>query len=801
MASRDYVVKFKGEQDPSVKRAAEGTRGEVDKTTEQIEKSTRRGAAVGSLVGNLAAEGLSRLGSGLIDFGGDSLRASSDLKESLNVTQLSFGRLGDGMSGFFADAAQNIGMSESAAREYSAGIGGLLQNMGLAQDESAAWSQKLLTLSADMGSAFNADPAQAIEAIGAGLRGEAEPLRKFNVMLNDAGLKAKAMELGLYDGKGALDDNAKAQAALALITEQTARVQGDFANTSDGAANAQRVAAANVENLQAKIGEGLLPVQERLLGLFNDAIPVVASWGDGLQKAAGWVQENAGVLVPLGTGLGVAVGLLWAFNAAQTVAAGGGLVKFLTTAAKSTSLFTAAQWLANAALWANPIGIVVLALVALGTAFAIAWNKSETFRKTVTGAWEGIKLAARSVGDWFTGTLLPGVRGVWESIGRGFTGLGDTLASWGRTVKDKVTEPIRWVARNVINPLMGGIEKVAGVFGLKWSLPRLNGFAEGGYTGPGGKYKPAGIVHAGEVVWSQDDVAAWGGPSAVDAMRRRRGTGSTSNRTGDLLHGYAAGGIVANARQGFSGYNPDFLARIRAWAAASGRTWHMTGNGGARSFADQLRAWNLYRAGRGPLAANPYRGGPHMIPANAMDLSPRPGQTAAAGLLGRFGLGLPVRGEPWHVGWAGGGRRGGGATTSGGGGGFDPVGMIRDAIGNVAKVTGAGMFGDMLNKIPGAVIDKAVEGVRKFLGFDSGGWMMPGEGAYANRTGKPEAVLTNPQWQDVGRRADAADRTNVELLELTEALWALVRATMKAEDMERIMRELKRPAPQKVEAI
>ena len=142
-----------------------------------------------------------------------------------------------------------------------------------------------------------------------------------------------------------------------------------------------------------------------------------------------------------------------------------------------------------------------------------------------------------------------------------------------------------------------------------------------------------------------------------------------------------------------------------------------------------------------------------------------------------------------------------------GGGAMFITGMLLTAtgvggpLGAWMMYTGAGMFGDMLNKIPGAVIDKAVEGVRKFLGFDSGGWMMPGEGAYANRTGKPEAVLTNPQWQDVGRRADAADRTNLELLELTEALWALVRATMKAEDMERIMRELKRPAPQKVEAI
>ncbi|KMO31310.1 hypothetical protein VQ03_27340 [Methylobacterium tarhaniae] len=57
------------------------------------------------------------------------------------------------------------------------------------------------------------------------------------------------------------------------------------------------------------------------------------------------------------------------------------------------------------------------------------------------------------------------------------------------------------------------------------------GFSDGGWTGPGSRLEAAGIVHRGEVVWSQDDVKRWGGPGVVDAMRR--GT-----------RGYADGGIV-----------------------------------------------------------------------------------------------------------------------------------------------------------------------------------------------------------------------------------------------------------------
>jgi phage-related minor tail protein len=67
----------------------------------------------------------------------------------------------------------------------------------------------------------------------------------------------------------------------------------------------------------------------------------------------------------------------------------------------------------------------------------------------------------------------------------------------------------------------GGSDPFAGLLmgGLSF-IGKLFGFDEGGYTGPGGKKQPAGIVHRGEVVFSQDDVARNGGVSAVEGMRR-----------------------------------------------------------------------------------------------------------------------------------------------------------------------------------------------------------------------------------------------------------------------------------------
>jgi hypothetical protein len=75
----------------------------------------------------------------------------------------------------------------------------------------------------------------------------------------------------------------------------------------------------------------------------------------------------------------------------------------------------------------------------------------------------------------------------------------------------------------------------SGQFASAWSAGGFGLFDAGGYTGPGGVHEPRGVVHAGEVVWSQRDVARAGGPHVVDAMRLG-------------VRGYASGGPVDPVR-------------------------------------------------------------------------------------------------------------------------------------------------------------------------------------------------------------------------------------------------------------
>lgn len=93
---------------------------------------------------------------------------------------------------------------------------------------------------------------------------------------------------------------------------------------------------------------------------------------------------------------------------------------------------------------------------------------------------------------------------------------------------DKVLDKVIDIALNAAFGIGGGGGGFLGALGS------LFGFAGGGYTGNGGKYQPAGVVHKGEYVFDKQSVQKAGGPSALDAMRRG-------------LNGYSQGGYVGSA--------------------------------------------------------------------------------------------------------------------------------------------------------------------------------------------------------------------------------------------------------------
>jgi uncharacterized protein YukE len=189
---------------------------------------------------------------------GPAITAASNMEESLSKVNVIFGRGAKDVERFARTAAKELGQSEQAVLNAAGAFGTFGKAAGLSGVDLATFSNDFTTLATDLASFNNTSPEEAVMAIGAALRGEAEPLRRFGVLLNDATLKQEAMTLGIYDGKGALTAQQKILAAQAAIYKQTGDAQGDFMRTSDGLANSTRTLSATFQNLQAKFGAAFL---------------------------------------------------------------------------------------------------------------------------------------------------------------------------------------------------------------------------------------------------------------------------------------------------------------------------------------------------------------------------------------------------------------------------------------------------------------------------------------------------------------------------------------------------------------
>ena len=225
-----------------------------------------------------ATAGAAVIAKGLVD-------SASDLEEVSSKTDVIFGDASEQVTKFAEGAATALGQSKTAALTAASTFGVFGKAAGLTGGDLGTFSTDLVALASDMASFANTSPEEAAEALGAALRGESEPIRKYGVMLDDAALKAEALAMGIYDGKGPLTTQQKVLAANAAILKQTGDAQGDFARTSDGVANQQRIMAAQFENVKAKLGTALMPAFASAVGFITDKVlPIFSTIADVFEK-------------------------------------------------------------------------------------------------------------------------------------------------------------------------------------------------------------------------------------------------------------------------------------------------------------------------------------------------------------------------------------------------------------------------------------------------------------------------------------------------------------------------------------
>lgn len=336
--------------------------------------------------------------------------AASDLNEEISKSQQVFGDQAGAIEKFAAGAATSLGQSKQAALDATSNFGLIAQKAGLAGGESAKFATQFTTLASDLASFNNTTPEAAIEAIGAALRGEAEPIRKYGVLLDDATLRQRALKLGLIETTSqALTPQQKALAASQEILAQTGKAQGDFARTSDGAANKSRIVAAQTANLSASLGQQLLPAYQKVLELASRFVTLMQENQTTTKVVAVAVAALAVAILAISVSSTIASAAVTAYNAVmiifgtvQKAAAAAALgtriglaalaVQTIATSAV-TKAATIAQAALNAVLLANPVTLLVVAIAALVAGLVIAYQRSETFRAVVDKVFSAIKTA------------------------------------------------------------------------------------------------------------------------------------------------------------------------------------------------------------------------------------------------------------------------------------------------------------------------------------------------------------------------------------------------------------------------
>jgi hypothetical protein len=237
-----------------------------------------------------------------IKIGVDAVKAASDLGETISKVNVLFGKSAKDIEKFADGAAASLGQTKQQALDAAATFATFGKSAGLSGENLSKFSIDFVKLSSDLASFNNTSPEQAINAIGSALRGEAEPLRAYGVLLDDASLRQAALELGIISTtKNALTPQQKVLAAQALIYKQTSAAQGDFERTSDGLANKTRILTAQLENAKTTIGQALLPIVLELANFFSEkVIPIVQKVADAFGKKSDGMD---GTLTSLADGI------------------------------------------------------------------------------------------------------------------------------------------------------------------------------------------------------------------------------------------------------------------------------------------------------------------------------------------------------------------------------------------------------------------------------------------------------------------------------------------------------------------
>lgn len=281
--------------------------------------------------------------------------------------------------------------------------------------------------------------------------------------------KSTQAEKDLYQAKkDTLDTQFKADSASAhfadtqvtaskVIATVSEKLHGQADAYSQTAAGGMAQFDAQMNSLEESIGAGLLP-----------AMTAAAS---ELATLGNFLAEHTTLAKALVIGLGALAGVLLSVSIATKLQAA-----YTSIVSAATTVWTGAQWLLNAALDANPIGIVIVAVAALTAGIILAYTHSATFRSIVTGALNAVSTAAKDVLDFFRNnwpliaTLISGPFAPIVLLATNAFGVRSALTGAFQDVKDWLDNHWQEIATIISGPFAPLVALATNAFGIRDKL-------------------------------------------------------------------------------------------------------------------------------------------------------------------------------------------------------------------------------------------------------------------------------------------------------------------------------------------
>lgn len=476
------------EMQNELREATEGVSDFGDEMDESSDSVLSFGDVVkANVLADLVVEGFRKMVDAAKQFASGMIDAAAEVKATNAQFEQTFGDLSKQAKTQLGEIGEAAGILPSRLKSAYTQLYAYAKSSGMNSAAALKFATEATYAAADAAAYYDRSLEEATEQVLAYTKGNYANDAALGFASTEATRNAQAMK---SLGKEYKDLDVAAGETTQVLLDQIVASQklsgayGQASREMDGWENVTGNAKEAWKQFKAAVGE---PFLEAITPVLQDITTEFVAWTESVDwesfsaTIASFVSsilENGEYIVSLIAGIGAGF-ITW--NVASLINAAVTSINAFKAANEGA---TVAQWAINAAMNANPIGIIITLVAGLVTAIITLWNTNEDFRNGVIEIWTSVKDwiagAVESVVSWFT-TAGENIRSFFTNVG---TAVSNKARDIARAVRDGVQSAIDWLRELPGRAISLGLNIVKGIFnGIKnagaWLYDKLRGWVDG----------------------------------------------------------------------------------------------------------------------------------------------------------------------------------------------------------------------------------------------------------------------------------------------------------------------------------